>query len=66
MLLETAKFHHKTMKMESFEYRARNPVIVNRSMTIHGTWADECTIKLWTVDEDGAVGMTGSVTVTQQ
>jgi hydroxyacyl-ACP dehydratase HTD2-like protein with hotdog domain len=62
MLLETVKFHHRAIEIKSFEYRARNPVIVNRSMTIHGAWVDKSSIELWTLDEDGVVGMTGNVT----
>lgn len=63
MLLETVKFHHRAVRIKSFEYRARNPIIVNRSITIHGVWVDEFSIELWTQDEDGAVGMTGRVVV---
>jgi hydroxyacyl-ACP dehydratase HTD2-like protein with hotdog domain len=63
MLLETVNFHHRPAKLKSFEYRARNPVIVNCPMTIHGVWVDESSIELWTLDENGVVGMTGNVTL---
>jgi hydroxyacyl-ACP dehydratase HTD2-like protein with hotdog domain len=63
MLLETVKFHHRAVEFKSFNYRARNPIIVNRSMTIHGAWVGKSSIDLWTLDEDEVVGMTGNVTV---
>jgi len=63
MLLETATFHNPGIKLESFEYRAQNPVTVNRPTTIHGTWQDKNTIQLWCEDEEGVVGMTGVVKV---
>jgi hydroxyacyl-ACP dehydratase HTD2-like protein with hotdog domain len=65
MLLETVKFYHRSATFKSFEYRARNPVIVNRPVTIHGKWVNETSVELWTLDEDGVVGMTGSVTILQ-
>jgi hydroxyacyl-ACP dehydratase HTD2-like protein with hotdog domain len=61
MLLETAIFHNPGLQLKSFEYRTRNPMVVKRAMTIHGSWTDESNIKLWCVDENGAVGMTGTV-----
>jgi hydroxyacyl-ACP dehydratase HTD2-like protein with hotdog domain len=61
MLLETAVFHNPGLQLTSFEYRARNPMIVKRAMTIHGSWTDKNIIKLWCVDENGVVGMTGTV-----
>ncbi|KAF8077909.1 hypothetical protein FPV67DRAFT_1557342 [Lyophyllum atratum] len=61
MLLETAIFHNPGLQLKSFEYRARNPIIVNRTSTIHGVWNDNTSIKLWCVDEEGVVGMTGTV-----
>ncbi|RDB20529.1 Mesaconyl-C(4)-CoA hydratase [Hypsizygus marmoreus] len=63
MLLETAVFHNPNIRISSFEYRARNPMIVNRTSTIHGTWTDKDTIDLWCVEEGGLVGMTGKVHV---
>jgi len=61
MLLETAIFHNPGLQLKSFEYRARNPIIVNRTSTIHGVWNDNTSVKLWCVDDDGVVGMTGTV-----
>ncbi|RDB21417.1 Mesaconyl-C(4)-CoA hydratase [Hypsizygus marmoreus] len=63
MLLETTVFHHPSIQITSFEYRARNPVVVNRPTTIHGAWTDKNTVALWCVDDDGIVGMTGAVQV---
>ena len=61
MLLETAVFHNPGLQLKSFEYRARNPMVVKRTISIHGSWTDNSSIKLWCVDEDGVVGMTGTV-----
>ena len=62
MLLETVTFHNPGLQLTSFEYCARNPMAVKRAMTINGSWTDENIIKLWCVDENGVVGMTGTVT----
>lgn len=62
MLLETTKFHHRSTAFDFFEYRARNPVVVNRPITIHGTWIAENAVELWTLDDEGVVGMTGNIT----
>jgi len=61
MLLETANFHNPGLQIKTFEYRAHNPVYVNRISTIHGAWDDSTSIKLWCIDEDGVVGMVGLV-----
>ncbi|KAJ6630850.1 hypothetical protein B0H10DRAFT_1774250 [Mycena sp. CBHHK59/15] len=62
MLLETIMFHDHTTKIKHFEYRARNPIIVNRSMTINGAYNDDHSgVTVWCVDEEGVVGMTGHV-----
>lgn len=61
MLLETAVFHNPGLQLNSFEYRAVNPMIVKRAMSISGSWADKNIIKLWCIDENGVVGMTGIV-----
>ncbi|KAJ7449856.1 hypothetical protein FB451DRAFT_1343006 [Mycena latifolia] len=61
MLLETMKFHKPMAQVAHFEYRARNPVIVNQPMTINGVWADEHTATVWCVNEEGVVGMTGTI-----
>jgi len=61
MLLETTMLHKPQARIAQFEYRARNPIIVNRPMTIAGVWTDERTVTLWCVNDEGVVGMTGSV-----
>ena len=62
MLLETTKFYHGFTEFDFFEYKARNPIIVNCPITIHGTWITENSIELWTLDDEGVVGMTGNIT----
>jgi len=62
MLLEVANFHNPTLQPEFFEYRARNPVIVNRPMTFYGAWTSQSRLDLWCMDADGSVGMTGHIT----
>jgi len=61
MLLETVMFHKPGLQLKYFEYRARNPQIVNRAVTIYGAWESDDVAHLWTVDEAGVVGMTGVV-----
>jgi len=61
MLLETTLFHKPTAQVAHFEYRARNPVIVGHPMTINGVWVDEHTATVWCVNEEGVVGMTGTI-----
>ncbi|KAF7363469.1 Histone H2B [Mycena sanguinolenta] len=61
MLLEAIKFDKPTAQIAHFEYRARNPIIVNRLMTINGVWVDEITATVWCEDDAGVVGMTGTV-----
>ncbi|KAI0273767.1 hypothetical protein BC834DRAFT_228405 [Gloeopeniophorella convolvens] len=61
MLLETLAYHHPEAQMKSFEYRALNPVVVNRRLTFHGAWNGSSEIALWVVDEAGVVGMKGIV-----
>ncbi|KII88448.1 hypothetical protein PLICRDRAFT_111173 [Plicaturopsis crispa FD-325 SS-3] len=61
MLLETVLFHHPDAQLKSFEYRARNPLVVRRPLTVHGSFEDKDTVQLWVVDDKGTVGMTGKV-----
>lgn len=65
MLLEVLQFHKPGLQLRAFEYRARNPVIVNRNSTIHGSLTGENKADVWCTDDDGVVGMTGSVTFSQ-
>lgn len=62
MLLETTMFCNPDINLKSFEYRARNPLVANQTLTINGTWKDN-TADLWCVNEKGVVGMTGTVEV---
>jgi hydroxyacyl-ACP dehydratase HTD2-like protein with hotdog domain len=62
MLLEALVFHKPDVQIKSFEYRAVNPVIVNRQCNIHGSWESPNSVILWAQDDDGVVGMTGMVT----
>lgn len=62
MMLETLAFHKPDVRMKTFEYRAVNPVIVNRPCIIQGAWDGKHVARLWAEDADGVVGMTGSVT----
>ncbi|KAJ7097884.1 hypothetical protein B0H15DRAFT_823136 [Mycena belliarum] len=61
MLLETTKFCNPAAQIAYFEYRARNPVIVNQQMTINGAWVDDHNATVWCVNEEGVVGMTGKI-----
>ncbi|KAJ7623663.1 hypothetical protein FB45DRAFT_752716 [Roridomyces roridus] len=61
MLLEITQLQRPKGKIANFEYRARNPVIVNKPMTIAGVWIDVDTASLWCVNDQGVVGMTGTV-----
>lgn len=63
MLLEVAKMHRPDSIFRSFEYRARNPLVVGRAITIRGAWGKEGTsVQVWAQEaESGVVGMTGTV-----
>ena len=66
MLLETMAYNFPPARPVYFEYRARNPLVVGKACTINGAWHDKRTALLWCVNEDGVVGMTGSVVVEEQ
>lgn len=61
MLLEVLLFNRPDLRLRAFGYRARNPIIVDRLCTIHGTFTKENTVELWCEDTEGVVGMTGNV-----
>ncbi|KDR81646.1 hypothetical protein GALMADRAFT_239722 [Galerina marginata CBS 339.88] len=61
MLLETVIFHFPELKVYKFEYRATNPLFVNRELIISGRWADKSNIQVWCSDANGVVGMTGMI-----
>lgn len=63
MLLEVVNFHNPLVHIKEFEYRATNPLYVNRLLTINGTWIDRARARVWCVDDEGGVGMTGLVTI---
>lgn len=62
MLLESVIFHFPQVQFSQFKYRATNPLFVNRSLTINGTWIDDQTIQLWCRDEN-VIGMVAFVKV---
>ena len=62
MMLETLIFNMDIKHLiRLFEYRAENPIIVDRPCIIKGAWdADgKPEVKLWAEHSDGTVGMTG-------
>ncbi|KAL0071373.1 hypothetical protein AAF712_001230 [Marasmius tenuissimus] len=62
MLLEALVHNFPRARLEHFEYRARNPLVVGRPLVVHGHQLDEDTFTLWCVDElTGTVGMTGKM-----
>ncbi|KAF5373777.1 hypothetical protein D9758_000585 [Tetrapyrgos nigripes] len=61
MLLEGLVDHKPDAQIHTFEYMARNPLIVGRKLAVRGHWKDKKTASLWCVDESGVVGMTGKV-----
>ncbi|KAF8636523.1 hypothetical protein AX17_003336 [Amanita inopinata Kibby_2008] len=61
MLLETAVLNNPGLKLKSFDYRATNPMVVNRKVSIHGAWINQSRATLWCADENGVVGMVGSI-----
>ena len=61
MLLEVAARHCGGL-FKSFEYRAMNPLVVNREMAIKCARVDDTKVKVWAEDaEDGVVGMVGDI-----
>jgi hydroxyacyl-ACP dehydratase HTD2-like protein with hotdog domain len=62
MLLESVIFHFPNIQFSHFNYRATNPLFVNRNLTINGTWTDDQTIQLWCCDGN-IIGMVGFVNV---
>jgi hypothetical protein len=64
MMLETLRLCHPkaALLLKGFTYRAINPMILNKQLTIHGSWNDrQDSSVLWMVNEDGQVGMTATV-----
>ncbi|KAF8910964.1 hypothetical protein CPB84DRAFT_1812487 [Gymnopilus junonius] len=63
MLLENVMFHFPGVKFHKFEYRATNPLFVNRELVISGKWLDKSNALVWCSDANGVVGMTGKVEI---
>jgi len=63
MLLETVNFHYPGLQFQSLEYRATNPMFVNKEMTINGKWLSDSSLRVWCQDESGIVGMRGLIEV---
>ncbi|PSR99441.1 hypothetical protein PHLCEN_2v4135 [Hermanssonia centrifuga] len=62
MLLETSALQRPDAVFRTFEYRALNPLVVNRPVTIYGAWG-KSEVQVWAEDGDGTVGMTGSISL---
>jgi len=66
MLLEACRVMLPKSVLRSFEYRAVNPLVVNRFVRIYGSRveADAKTIRMWAVDvETKVVGMVGKISL---
>jgi len=63
MMLESFVFCRPDVqgKLRSFEYRARNPLVVNQTITLYGAWENDKSVQVWAKDENGTVGMTGRI-----
>jgi len=63
MLLESATFHLPDAQLRSFEYRAMNPLVVNRNIRLCGVHESQGTIRVWAKDEHEVVGMMGRISL---
>jgi hydroxyacyl-ACP dehydratase HTD2-like protein with hotdog domain len=64
MLLETLRFHKPNAQFKCFEYRAVNPLVVGKSVTMQGAMdTTNNSVHLWAQNSDGVVGMMGKVTL---
>ena len=68
MLLDVIALRIPDRGFKSFDYRAVNPIPVNRRVSIHGAQENADTIRVWSeVDEPKTVhqvvGMTGRITL---
>ena len=51
-------------RLNSFEYRARNPVVVGKMQHIYGALSErKNSAVVWAEDDDGVVGMTGNIAI---
>ena len=56
MLLETLSMHHPELTLESFDYRAHNPIVVNQPISIYGSFDQEKgNVQLWCTTSEGVV-----------
>ncbi|KAI0094035.1 hypothetical protein BDY19DRAFT_920390 [Irpex rosettiformis] len=61
MLLELVNYG-LSMEIGHFEYRAYNPMLVNRPIVLNAQWNGQHELALWAADkETGTIGMAGSV-----
>ncbi|KAI0928456.1 hypothetical protein AcW2_004460 [Taiwanofungus camphoratus] len=64
MLLETTAFYSPSVAFKAFEYRALNPLVVNRPVKLCGAWRDKKAIIMWAEEvESQVVGMVGKITL---
>ena len=64
MLLDVTAMHFTGVAFRSFEYRAVNPIMVNRPVKIHGVQTDKETVVVWAEESSSSiVGMTGKITL---
>ena len=64
MMLDTTSLHLPGSSFGTFEYRAVNPIVVNRPVRICGVQEDKNTIQVWAEEtESKIVGMTGKITL---
>ncbi|KAF7294909.1 Histone H2B [Mycena indigotica] len=63
MMLEAAQLHKPEAEIIEFDYRARNPMIVNEGLTFNVKWGEDNTAVLWCANEKGVVGMTGAIKI---
>ncbi|KAH9900981.1 hypothetical protein C8Q73DRAFT_676457 [Cubamyces lactineus] len=62
MLLDVTATHLPGVAFKSFEYRAVNPIVVNRPVKIHGVQTDKETVVVWAEESSSnIVGMTGKI-----
>lgn len=62
MLLDVTALQFPGSAFQSFEYRAVNPVVVNRPLKICGAQTDKDTVVAWAEETSSkVVGMTGKI-----
>ena len=61
ILLEALLFHHPELQLQTFSYRAHNPIVVNHTCTIYGSFTAENHVDVWCGVVAGVVGMIGQI-----